>query len=576
MNQMHDKNILSQRHGYSSNTEIFIDFYQFIFRFLSLIIIEIFKISYGEKVIRFTLDSFFYLFFLLSTSIFNFKKYFKAYANIFTRLCIDFLFLFILVIDISELISWNFINSAINTQAISAINIKIIIDEYSDFIYYFFLIIPLIIVILLLPFAKKYQNIPKISLVIHQFNFVFFFIFLIFIFRDFRDENNVVLYESNTHEYDYWFKKFLWSKIETSAKVFKKVNQTKNLIQIQLESYLGELLEDPLISPNLCNYSKRYEYISPIYSQPYSGWTIGATILMQTGIPQIMPDTSWPVRAGENIEYILGIKGIPDILKSIGYKIHHASVGESNCMGFSKWIEARNFTKVCKAKNDLDLFNFLINDYLPKIDKDIRESNFQNKYMTLIQNVETHTPYFVPKWCNSNNLGKIDEKKKCFHCVDKIIGDFIRKFFELKMYEHTVLVVFPDHTPYSTDFFSSMKKLFLLFPGIKKVDSELKYKNEITYYDYAPTILDMIGIKEYQPGFPFGENFYNLSNHKNKNFIQKHKKPNQNDLQMIYKFLHFDIGKNISGKNKFNRVFKCFDKKQKTYRISYKPCEITN
>ena len=61
------------------------------------------------------------------------------------------------------------------------------------------------------------------------------------------------------------------------------------------------------------------------------------------------------------------------------------------------------------------------------------------------------------------------------------------------MYEHTILVIYPDHPPFNTNY----KELFMLFPGMQKVNSNLKVKNEITYYDFAPTILDLVGIKDY-------------------------------------------------------------------------------
>lgn len=60
------------------------------------------------------------------------------------------------------------------------------------------------------------------------------------------------------------------------------------------------------------------------------------------------------------------------------------------------------------------------------------------------------------------------------------------------MYEHTLMVVFPDHGPYNL----KEKELFILFPGVEKVDLANRIK-DITYYDFTPTILDMIGIKKY-------------------------------------------------------------------------------
>ena len=60
----------------------------------------------------------------------------------------------------------------------------------------------------------------------------------------------------------------------------------------------------------------------------------------------------------------------------------------------------------------------------------------------------------------------------------------------MKIYEHTVLVVYPDHTPYGTPFAKENNHLFILFPGMKKVESRNKIKRNITYYDFGPTIMD--------------------------------------------------------------------------------------
>lgn len=561
------------------NSHLYIDISLLIFRILLLAILEFLKMSYGQNLRRTTLDVVYYLFFLLSIGMVRVKinniREPLIKISILSKFKVNFFFLFILIIDISELISWNFIKAPINNQVINAASFKVIIEEYPNFLYYIFFIIPLCLFILLFPFLKMYINVCKISIIIHQFHFIFMFLFVISILHDFHDENNVVLYESTTYDYDYYFKKLLWLKINQKPKVLKKAKQLKNLIQIQLESYPSELVENPIISPNLFNLSQSYEYISPIYVQPYSGWTIGALIILQIGIPQIMPDTSWLIRSGEKIDYMLRLQGMPDILGSLGYNLHLGTVGFNNVMGFSKWEKSRNFTRIYSAKDDKDLYNYFTNEYLPKIDKDTRESNYENKYMTLISNVETHTPYFTPKWCNLNFDHIDDEKQRCFHCIDNLVGEFVRKFMDLKMYEHSILVIYPDHCLFNDDTYN---KLFFLFPSVHKNISRIKIKDEVTYYDYAPTILNLIGVKKFVPEFPFGRNIYDFNNNltSDSNSFQKHSKPDIYDMQMIYKFLHFDIGKNISGRNRFKRVFKCYIKNGKSYTISYKPCNISD
>ena len=51
------------------------------------------------------------------------------------------------------------------------------------------------------------------------------------------------------------------------------------------------------------------------------------------------------------------------------------------------------------------------------------------------------------------------------------------------MYEHTLLVVFPDHKPFNTN----IEQMFVLFPGMEKVDSYSKIEGQVSYYDFTPT-----------------------------------------------------------------------------------------
>lgn len=101
------------------------------------------------------------------------------------------------------------------------------------------------------------------------------------------------------------------------------------------------------------------------------------------------------------------------------------------------------------------------------------------------------------------------------------------------------MAVFPDHLPYS----SLYKELFILFPGMKKVDPKYKVKGEITYYDFAPTILDLIGIKKYFPQFPYGRSIYHLEN-STKITDLKRNKPLKDDFPILFKYLHFKEAQN--------------------------------
>lgn len=400
---------------------------------------------------------------------------------------------------------------------------------------------------------------------------VFGFLFMLSIINDFRNKSNESLLDKN--EYHRWLNEKLYEKVDLPAKVLKTANRVKSLILLELESFSNEFVQNPLVCPNLKNYSKLYEYIAPVNSEPYTTWSTAAMITLQTGLPQIIPETSWKTRGKARIEYFEEIKGLPDILKSFQYQLHFASTGDAKIMGFARWTRFRKYKRIYKATSDLDLYNYT-KHYLIEMDKKIRKSKFRNHYLLFVANEETHSNYIKPKWCNYK-FPNIEEKQKCFNCVDSLVGDFIRKFIELKMYEHTLLAVFSDHVPFARQMFSiEPKELFFLFPGMKKVDPKLKVTDDVTFYDFAPTILDLIGIQKYLPEFPFGRQIYNMK-HSNIEQIDKHYKPDNKDLAIINKFLYFEKGKNIVSRYNLSQQFRCYLSNSKSFYYSDVPCNKT-
>lgn len=549
-----------QLHFNNKDGEGFIDISKLIFRFLILISADGLRIPIGQSIERFFTNTLFYLFSLLSTCYINIEnreinnsKINQFINSIFTKS--NLYFNFILVIVISESFCWLFKNGPINQQALAAIDLKQVIDEDPHLFIYLLYIIILIVLLNIPPFFQIYVPIPKISLIFTLFNIYFSFLFFLTICHDFNENNNVVLFEGdNSHNYYSHLRMMLFQKVNQVPKVLEvSKEKLKNLIIYQLESFPNEFLQDPTICPNLYNYSQQYEYISPLYMQHYATWTIGSTFLMQCGLPQMMADLrKWMYTKAKPI---LTIKGLPDILNSYGYKLHFATKGRNTMMEFNKWEKARRFERIITGKSDLEVINFINQKYLPSMDKEIRKNgdyavnhqiskrNHPTRFYLFIQGQDTHVPYSKPSWCNGP-FPKMKERQKCYHCVDKLIKKFVEKFLELKMNEHTLLVIVPDHMPWMPGEFK-VNQLFILFPGIEKVDKKLRIQNDVTYYDFAPTILDLIGIKKYVPQFPFGRSIYNINQTINNNTFTKHHKPDKDDFHAIYKFLNFEQEKKI-------------------------------
>lgn len=126
------------------------------------------------------------------------------------------------------------------------------------------------------------------------------------------------------------------------------------------------------------------------------------------------------------------------------------------------------------------------------------------------------------------------------------------------MYEHTFLVVFPDHKPFNTN----IEQMFVLFPGMEKVDSYSKIEGQVSYYDFTPTILDLIGIKKYQPECPFGRKIYNNTSESDRKYCFNNK-----CIQKQVKH-----GKSIKGKYNLSNPFTCLKNGSNEYYYSDVPC----
>lgn len=556
--------------SYNKQKKQVLDVLKFVFRLGILSFLEFDKIILGQTISRSLLNIFFYFFYLLFFSITT-----KEASKLKEKRCFkfnyksDFLFFLILIICFIETISWNFMNSPFNSQALNAIDFNYIFKNQKSFIPFIILGIFSCISLIFFPCFEKEITLPKITFIINIINFHLMFIFMFSILCDFHEKSNNSLFDLNSDSYYSILKRMIDSKFNVQPQVLNTSNKLKNLILVQLESFPSEIVNDAKISPNLNNFSNIFEYISPIIPQPYTTWSFSGLLVTQTGMPQIYPDPKWGELASQtDYLYVIDIKGVSDILNTLNYKLDYMVTGKNPVMGFDKWIKHHNIQRIYKAKNDLYLFNYLADEYLPKIDKIIRDSNFEKHYLSLVVNSNTHIPYVRPMWCNLN-FPDIPEYHKPFYCIDHALKRFLNKFLELKMYEHTLLVIYPDHPPYQMNY----KELFILFPGMNKVEN--KINGEITFYDFAPTILDLIGIKKYQPPFPYGRNIYR--NDPNEKYClgdicaQKRSKPDLDDLSLIYKLVHFEHGKNIHTYNLSN-PFSCRINGTDKIYYSYTPC----
>lgn len=170
------------------------------------------------------------------------------------------------------------------------------------------------------------------------------------------------------------------------------------------------------------------------------------------------------------------------------------SVGAQDLMGMSTFFANHHFNAHTCYSDDKDLYQKMTDNILPKLAKYPPEKKF---YM-IIMNENTHTPYGYN--CKLEIPSSMHRIRKSHNCFDQNIRGFVKRFFELKLYDTTDLIIYGDHLAPGMGIFPNPRKLFLMIANEKPI----KVNKPMTYYDLPPTILKRLGFIDYQPHFIFG------------------------------------------------------------------------
>lgn len=267
---------------------------------------------------------------------------------------------------------------------------------------------------------------------------------------------------------------------------------------IQLESMeTNEITFETM--PFLYRLSQKFAYVDNIISLPYTTWSTAGTLIMQSNIPQIISD----MRFGTRMESLLTkyniLPSIPDYLKLLNYDLLYSCIGYDSIMGFYEWFRDHGYRRYSHPTSDISLFNYLKScKFIETYNKKGETERFAHHIVT----VDTHMPFRPKEGCLPENT-KEPILRQNFNCLDQVLRNFITKYLELDMFRHTLLVVFPDHIQ-PGGFLPEPRRLFMLFPGMEK----RPFRKNVTYHDFAPTIMEELGIIEYEPEFPFGSDVF--------------------------------------------------------------------
>jgi phosphoglycerol transferase MdoB-like AlkP superfamily enzyme len=128
--------------------------------------------------------------------------------------------------------------------------------------------------------------------------------------------------------------------------------------------------------------------------------------------------------------------------------------------------------------------------------------------------------------------------------VDRHIQEFMTALDKFGLSKHTDVVIYGDHLTMGNvgSFLGADRNLTVLMP-LRPQDEKWRQaqSKSMTYYDLAPTILEMLGIS-YSPPFPFGQDMLGPLTGK---------KPSLTELKMIYSITSGDmIADSVRCKNK--------------------------
>ena len=313
-----------------------------------------------------------------------------------------------------------------------------------------------------------------------------------------------------------------------------EANKKKNLIMLEIESFETKLLgrfnpnykdSMPFLS-NLTKYVLHYPYIK---SQPYTTWSAAGMFAVHCGFPLIVNDVDWGVRGSENFESWTKLPCISDYLHILGYKQKAFCSGSCDIMNMKGFLIDHHFetqdSKEHFIMHDLQLFDHILKKVLPDLVNDKTQP-----FSLLILNTDTHPDFYVDSKC-SNVLVNSPTVFRSFTCFDEGLKTFINGLEKLGINkDNTEFIIYGDHLTMGDmePYYGSDRTLSVLFPFYPKSSLENK---TITYYDLAPTILQMLGV-HYFPNFPFGLSIYSP---------ETSSPPTLDDFKFLYNYLTGDV-----------------------------------
>ena len=311
----------------------------------------------------------------------------------------------------------------------------------------------------------------------------------------------------------------------------------KNLILLEIESLetgaIGKFNRRyPKSMPYLSSLTEHAMYFTNMKQQPYTTWSAAGMFVVQCGFPLITNDVWWGVRQHTGFDGYERIGCIPDMLRRVGYKLYSFCSKSCDVMSMKSFMKDRGYIVRDVQEHQLTggdgpLFEMLRTKTLPQL-KDNGEP-----FVIFVVTDDTHfTDHLISATCDDYLAREnYPQMLRSFTCVDQMIQKFVERIKELGMDKDTEVVVFGDHFTMSKAKCLgplSQRSLSVFFPLHEQDEGwKIGSSKEATYYDLAPTIMDLLGVDR-SPPFVFGSSLLRPG----KGLV-----PVTNDLKQIYRLV---------------------------------------
>jgi hypothetical protein len=155
------------------------------------------------------------------------------------------------------------------------------------------------------------------------------------------------------------------------------------------------------------------------------------------------------------------------------------------------------------AERDWPHWKYIQEQLLPDL------ASQRQPFYLILHSEDTHPFFFVDPKCLEQRpeLQSWPKALAAFECTDLLIPKFMERVKELGLENNTEVVLYGDHLLWGEPQFydhGEERRLLMVFAS----QNQSRIVKRTTWFDVAPTLLDLVGIKGYDPHFPYGENMF--------------------------------------------------------------------